>query len=243
MRHAHRYKTADLRGSPMDPLVLVDQAVAQGKLPRSVGKALRKRARYLTEAVQRVERATQLKYPPYYVEPSLPVATSSVEYGSAGLLYSRVIPTSTNEGVIILVQFTAPLLLYGSRGTIEAVAAHEFTHYVDLVRRLSRMSSASDEEVGTLFESGYADAERIVDPRLIFSEKALVTLVKRKFKDNLVDEGMNAKVAARWVEKGLPSRSIAPSENVVRLRAGSVATTRFDPMVLERIRILEGAGR
>ncbi len=224
----------------MDPFVLVDQAVAQGRLPQSVGKALRKRSRYLLEAVRRVEGATQLKYPPFYVEPSLPIARSSVEFGSAGILYSRVIPTNTNEGVVILIQFTAPLLLYGTKGTIEAVVAHEFTHYVDLVRRLSRMAVTSDEESGTLFESGYADAERTVDPKLLFSEKTLVTLVKRKFRENLVDESLNAKVTTRWIEKGLPSRAVSPNENVVRLRAAAVAVTRFDPSVLERIQMLEG---
>ena len=227
----------------MDPFVLVDQAVAQGRLPQSVSKALRKKSKNLFEAVRRVERATLLKYPPFYVEPSLPVATSSVEFGSAGILYSRVIPTNTNEGVIILVQFTAPLLLYGTKGTIEAVAAHEFTHYVDLVRRLSRMAVTSDEESGTLFESGYADAERTVDPKLLFSEKPLVTLLKRKFKDNLVDESLNAKVTTRWLEKGLPSRSVSPSDNVVRLRASAVAATRFDSSVLKRISTIEGARR
>ena len=225
----------------MDPFVLVDQAVAQGRLPQSISKALRKKSRYLFEAIQRVERATLLKYPPFYVEPSLPVATSSVEFGSAGILYSRVIPTNTNDGVVILVQFTAPLLLYGTKGTIEAVAAHEFTHYVDLVRRLSRMAVTSDEESGTLFESGYADAERTVDPKLLFSEKSLVTLLKRKFKENLVDESLNAKVTTRWLEKGLPSRAVSPSENVVRLKVVAVAATRFDSSVLKRISTIEGA--
>jgi hypothetical protein len=225
----------------MDPFVLVDQAVAQGRLPQSISKALRKRSRYLIEAVQRVQRAARLSYPPFYVEPSLPIATSSVEFGSAGILYSRVIPTNTNEGVIILVQFTAPLLLYGTKGTIEAVAAHEFTHYVDLVRRLSSMAVTSDEESGTLFESGYADTERTVDPKLLFSEKALISLLKRKFKGNLLDESLNAKVTTRWVEKGLPSRAVSPTENVVRLRAAAVAISRFDPAVLNRIGMLEGA--
>jgi len=225
----------------MDPFVLVDQALAQGKIPQSVGKALRKRSGHLVEAVMRVQAASGLNYPPYYIEPSLPMATSPVEFGSAGLMYSRVVPTSVGESVLILVQFTAPLVLHGTKATIEAVAAHEFTHYIDLVRRLSTMAVVSDEEAGTLFESGYADTERVIDPKLIFSERALVALVSRKFKGGLADEALDSKVTEKWIRKGLPTRSVAPSENVVRLSAGAVARTKFDPMVLERIKAIEGA--
>ncbi len=225
----------------MDPFVLVDQAVAQGKIPQSVSKALRKRSSYLVGAVMRVQAASGLNYPPYYIEPSLPMATSSVEFGSAGLLYSRVIPTSVGDSVLILVQFAAPLVLHGTRATIEAVAAHEFTHYVDLVRRLSTMTVTSDEEAGTLFESGYADTERVIDPKLVFSERALVALVNRKFKGGLVDDSLNSKVSEKWMKKGLPTKSVTPSDNVVRLSAVAVARTKFDPMVLQRIKSIKGA--
>jgi hypothetical protein len=224
----------------LDPFVLVDQAVAQGSLKPAVAKKVRERSKYLAGAVTRVERASGLAYPPYYVEPSMPLATTSVEFGSVGALYARVIPAKFEGRLSIIVQFTAPLLIHGSKGTIEAVAAHEFTHYVDLVRRFSRMQVTSDERVSTLFESGYADEERVVEPgRLFVNDRSLAALVNRKFRGGLSDEKLNEKVAKSWIEKGLPAKRVPPEENVVNVGVEVIANTAFDPAVLARIKQLE----
>jgi hypothetical protein len=227
----------------LDPFVLIDQSVEQGKLKPAVAKKVRDRFRYLSTAIARVEKASGLAYPPYYIEPSMPLATSSVEFGSVGALYARVLPAKFEGRLSIIVQFTAPLIAFGLKGTIEAVAAHEFTHYVDLVRRFSRMQLTSDERVSTLFESGYADEERVVDPVRIFtSDKKLAALVKRKFKGGLSDEKLNEKVAKSWVEKGLPTKRVAPEENVVNIGVEVIAKTQFDPKVIAKIRELEVKG-
>jgi hypothetical protein len=225
----------------LDPFVLVDQSVAQGKLAAPIGKRIRAKSKNLGAAVSRVEKATGIRYPLYYVEPSLPVATSTVEFGDVGAMYARVIPANIEGRLSILVQFTAPLLLFGLKGTVEAVAAHEFTHYMDLVRRFSRMQISSDEKASTLFESGYADEERTMAPSLVFaSDKKLVTLVNKKFAAGLVDEKLNDKVAAGWIEKGLPTKRVSPEDNVVSVNVGVIASASFDPMVVARIAELEG---
>ena len=223
-----------------DPFVLVDQFAAQGKLKPALIAKVKARGTYLSGAVGRVEKATGLRYPPYYVEPTLPVAVTSIEYGSVGAFFARVIPTSFEGKISIIVQFTAPLLLFGTKGTMEAVAAHEFTHYVDLVRRLSRMSILSEERVSTLFEAGYADEERIVSPSKVFAkDKALAKLVDKKFTPNLSDVKLDEKVSKGWIAKGLPTRRVTTEENNVRLDMAMVARTRFDPILLERIRAME----
>jgi hypothetical protein len=224
----------------LDPFVLVDQAAAQGKIAAALVKKIKAKSQTLEAAVRRVERASGLTYPPYYVEPSLPVATSSVEFGSVGALFARVIPATAEGRLVIVIQFTAPLLIFGLKGTVEAVAAHEFTHYVDLVRRFSKMNVTSDERAGTLFEAGYSDEERVVDPALVFGgEKSLASLVKRKFKAGLTDEKLNEKVAKGWIDKGLPTRRVAPEENTVNVSVESIAGATFDPMVLAKIKELE----
>jgi len=128
----------------VDPLVLLDQAVAQEKVPRAMATKVRKRMGIVQGAVQRVEKASGLRYPPYYVEPSLPCSKTGAEYGQMGVLFARVIPTTVTGSVVILVQFSAALVAFGTKATIEAVAAHEFTHYVDLVRKLSTKNITSD---------------------------------------------------------------------------------------------------
>jgi hypothetical protein len=227
----------------LNPLALVERFALEGKLPKGIANKVRTRAKYLIGAVRRVERASQLKYPSYYIEPTLPLAESSVEFGSTGVLYSRVIPASTEAGLSIIVQFTAPLIAFGAKGTIEAVAAHEFSHYVDLVRKLSRMTMISDERATSLFESAYADAGRLLDPKLIFNDSALVRLIKRKFKDVLVDEALNKQVVKNWIEKGLPTRKVPPEDNVVRLNADAILSAKFDPEVMQKVKSIETRGK
>lgn len=219
--------------------MLLDQAESQGKVPRAMARKVRGRVNLLTSAVARVERASGLSYPPYYVEPVLLLTQSGVEYGQMGVYFARVVPTTVTGKLSILVQFTAALVAFGSKGTVEAVAAHEFTHYIDLVRRLSRGDVASDERASTLFESSYADTERTVPPSLIFKERALVRLVKRKFRDGLSDERLNKKVNEGWIEKKMPVRVAAPDENVVKIAMGGVVGTSFDPGVLRTIALIE----
>jgi hypothetical protein len=219
----------------MDPLVLLDQAVAQEKVPRAIAKKVRLRMKYLEGAISRVEGASGLRYPPYYIEPVLPMAKGEEGYGQMGIMFARVIPTTITGSLVILIQFTAALIAFATKGTIEAVAAHEFTHYVDLVRRLSNTNVVNDERATTLYEASFADTERTVAPRLLFSEKTLVGLVTRKFKDGLADRALTKKVGDSWIAKNLPVRYVGPSENVVRLGMGVVAATRFDPAVLAKV--------
>lgn len=225
-----------------DPFVLLDQFAAYGKLNYAVVAKVKARAKLLYGAVGRVERATGLKYPPFYVEPTLPLAMTSVEYGSMGAFFARVIPTTFEGQLSILVQFTAPLLLFGTKGTIEAVAGHEFTHYVDLVRRLSGASVLSDERVSTLFEAGYADEGRVVSPAKVFAKDVLLArLIKRKFKPNLTDKTLDKRVDKDWIDARLPTSRVRVEGNVVRLDVGMVARTSFDPVLLERIKAMEAS--
>jgi len=219
----------------MDPLILLDQAVAQEKIPRALARKVRMRMGILQGAVERVEKASDLRYPPYYIEPVLPVSKGGGSYGQMGVLFARVIPTTVTGSLVILVQFTAALVAFGTKGVIEAVAAHEFTHYVDLVRRLGTTNVTSDEQATTLYEASFADAERTVPPKLLFSERALVTLLTRKFKDGLQDQALNKKVGDSWIAKDLPIRWVGPEENVVRLAMGVVVGTKLDPAVLSRV--------
>ena len=219
----------------MDPLVLLDQAVAQEKVPRAMASKVRKRMNIVQGAIQRVEKASGLRYPPYYVEPPLPCSKTGAEYGQMGVLFARVIPTSVTGSLLILVQFSAALVALGTKGTIDAVAAHEFTHYVDLVRKLSTKDIASDEVVTTLFEASFRDAEHTVPPRQLFSEKALVSLVNRKFKNDLVDAALTKKAGDQWIAKNLPIHWVGPEENRLSVPMAIVARTRFDPAVLAKI--------
>lgn len=223
----------------MDPLLVLNQAEAQGRIPKPIARKVRGRMKYLLGAVSRVEAASGLAYPPYYIEPTLPVARTAAEFGQAGVLFARVIPAAAAGKLSILVQFTAALVAFSPKGTLEAVAAHEFTHYIDLVRRLRSTNIISDERATTMFEAGYADTERTVRPSLVFGDKALVALVRRKFRDGLSDPSLSKKVEESWVGKNLPMRTVSIDENVVRLGIEAVASARYDPSLLQKISQIE----
>jgi hypothetical protein len=223
----------------VDPLIVLNQAEEQGRIPRGMAKKVRTRMNYLYGAVARVERASGLRYPPYYVEPTLPVSSTTAEFGQMGVLFARVIPTTLTGTLSILVQFTAALVAFAPKGTLEAVAAHEFTHYVDLVRRLRQTNVVSDERATTLFEATYADNERTVSPSLVFGEKSLVALVRKKFKGGLYDPILNRKVEDGWMAKNLPIRAVAIDENVLRIGIEKVATAKYDPLLLQKISQIE----
>ncbi len=219
----------------MDPLILLDQAVAQEKVPRAIAKKVRLKMKVVQGAVARVEKASGLRYPPYYIEPSLPVSKTGAEYGQMGVLFARVIPTTATGTLVILVQFSAALVAYGTKATIEAVTAHEFTHYVDLVRKISTGAITSDEVATTLFQASFEDAGRTVPPKLLFSEKSLTALISRKFKDDLNDPALSKKVGDQWVAKNLPIHWVGPEENTVKIPMRVAAATKFDPGVLAKV--------
>lgn len=191
------------------------------------------------EAVERTEMASGLRYPQYYVEPTLPVSKGGGEYGQVGVMFARVVPTTAAGTLTILVQFTAALVVHGTKATVQAVAAHEFTHYVELVRRLSRTNITSDEVATSLYEASFADAERTVPAKLLYSDRALVSLLTRKFKPELTDPALAKKVNEAWIEKGLPIRWVGPESNRIGLEMDAVARTRFDPAVLAKASEIE----
>jgi hypothetical protein len=218
----------------VDPLILLDQAVAQEKVPRALAKKVRLRMGVVQQSVERVEKASGLRYPQYYVEPILPVSKGGGEYGQMGVFFARVIPMTATGSLTILVQFTAALVAYGTKGTLDAVAAHEFTHYVELVRKLARSDIISDEVATSLYEASFADSERTVPAKLLFSDKALVGLITRKFKPELSDPALNRKVSEFWIARGLPIRWVGPEANRVNLEMSVIAGAKFDPAVVRK---------
>ena len=198
---------------------------------------------YVEEGVKRIELISGIKYPQYYIEPILPISITSLEVGKYGALFARTIPTTTIQGVTIIVQLSAALIVFGNKGTIHGILAHEFLHYFEFVRRFTKMNNLSDEIVDTIFESQYADAERLYSPNLIFKDKskgpALIKLMRKKFPNHTVEEKLINKTRELWMNKGLPYTKINPSANIAGFNFVTMTNTIFDPMVKQRINEIE----
>ena len=227
----------------MDPLQRFNDINIRNKIPKSIFSKITKRMQYVEEGVKRIELISGIKYPQYYIEPILPISITSLEVGKYGALFARTIPTTTIQGVTIIVQLSAALIVFGNKGTIHGILAHEFLHYFEFVRRFTKMNNLSDEIVDTIFESQYADAERLYKPNLIFKDKskgpALIKLMRKKFKDHAVNTKLNNKTQNLWINKGLPTAKINPSTNIARISVSAITNTIYDPMVKQRINEIE----
>jgi len=214
----------------IEPLHALQAAAREGRLPAVVVRRIVERIPRLRAAVERVERASGVSYPPYRIEPSITVAIGA-DMGIS-LLYCRTVPMPHEHGLSIFVEISAPFLLYANKGTLHAVLAHEFLHYLELVRRFSSFRLDSLPPAGTAFEAPYMDLSAILPGHKVLSDRALVRLMARKFRPYLIDESLARKVWAHWIEKGYPVKRIHMSENNLRIPIASVLRATFDQKVL-----------
>jgi len=191
------------------------------------------------EGIAKIELASGLKYPSYYIEPILPLSSSQVETGQIGILYARTIPLEGILGLEILIQLSAPLIVFGLKTTIRAVLAHEFLHYFEFIRRFSKLDIVSDSLSTSLFEALYSDHERLFEPKLIFNDSKLVNLVNKKFTNGLDDKKLHDRTLGEWIEKGLPTVTLSPNDNVIRLPVSSILRMKIDPSLKLKLQELE----
>ncbi|MEM3068729.1 MAG: hypothetical protein QXH58_02310 [Nitrososphaerales archaeon] len=220
-------------------MIKLEEVEKSGELPLSILNRIRRRMKYLYEGIAKIEQASGLKYPNYYIEPKLPLSSSQVEKGQIGVLYARTIPTEGILGLEILVQLSAPLVAFGLKTTIQAVLAHEFLHYIEFMKRFSKLDIVSDSLSTSLFEALYSDYERLFDPKLIFKDKRLVNLINKKFSNGLEDKRLNEKTLKEWIEKGLPTLNLSPNDNVIRLPVSSILKMKIDPPLKLKLEELE----
>src|SRR5919201_981616 len=220
-----------------DPLYKIHDAYKVGQIPQKVYELVLKRFPLVIEGIRRVEEASGLKYPYYYVEPSLVVSTSAIEFTQMGILFARTIPVVGDDNLLrVLVQVTAPLVGYGLKGTIHAILAHEFMHYLELVSRIVKMKVISDEVSGTLFEGTYADAGRLLDESAVFkSDQTLIRHITARFPEGFRDMKLEDKVIKMWMDKGLPTIKVPIDANVIKIPIEAMARLQVDQAVKDKI--------
>ncbi|MGB6463420.1 MAG: hypothetical protein WBF38_04250 [Nitrosotalea sp.] len=222
----------------MDPLLKVNEAHKNGVLSDKIHSLIVKRFEIVLEGVGRIEKASGINFPLAYVEPLIVISqpTGSFDYG---ILFARTLPVIANEKVEIIIQITAPLVAYGLKGTIHAILAHEFLHYLELIKRMSKMEMVSDEISGNLFESIYADTTRLFEPRSVFDDKTLLLHITKKFPEGFRDYKLEDKVLKNWIQKKLPTINIALDRNIVKIPADVLAKTRVDPSLVQKLEQIE----
>lgn len=222
----------------MDPLLKVNEAHKNGILSDKIHSLIVKRFDIVLEGVSRIEKASGINFPLAYVEPSIVISQPSDSF-DYGILFARTLPVITNEKVEIIIQITAPLVAYGLKGTIHAILAHEFLHYLELIKRMSKMEMVSDEITGNLFESMYADTTRLFEPRSVFDDKTLLLHITKKFPEGFRDYKLEDKVLKNWIQKKLPTINVALDQNIVKIPADVLAKTKVDPSLVQKLEQIE----
>lgn len=221
----------------MDPLIKVKEAHQKGILPDDVFNLINKRFPLAVSGINRIEDASGINYPIAYVDPSI-VLSSSSSY-DYGILFARTIPLIFENQLQVVIQISSPLIAYGLKGTIHAILAHEFLHYLDLIRKVSKMELLSEEISGNLFENVYADSTRLFEPRAVFNDRTLLLHITKKFPAGFKDYKLEDKTIKFWIKKNLPTTNITMDTNIVKLSTEVLSKIKLDKTLLKKMAELE----
>lgn len=223
----------------MDPLFRVKEAYLNGEIPSKIYELILKRFSITVEGINRVEKASGIQYPVAYIEPSIVVSSPHPNSYEFGILFARTIPIMIEEKFQVVIQISAPLVAYGLKGTIHAILAHEFLHYLELIRKISRMDLISDEITSNIFESVYADETRLFEARAVFRDRTLLDHITKRFPAGFRDYKLEDKVMKNWLNKNLPKTNITLDTNIVKLSAESLSKIKIPDVFLAKLNELE----
>lgn len=214
----------------IEPMFKVKQAYDYKLIDDHIYNSIIKRKHLIEEGINKIQKLTEIDYPQYFIEPSLLIANSPLEYGQFSIIYARTIPISNNDNKIeILIQLFTPLVIYGLKGTIYSVIAHEYLHYLNLLNKIINLEITSDTTNNTLFENVYNDNEKLFDYRKVFKkDRYLTKLISKKFENGFEDEKLNKKSIQFWIEKKLPIETLSIESNYTKLSFLSMANTEIE---------------
>jgi len=223
----------------LDPLVRLKDAYIKGQIPHKTYELILKRFPITVNGINRIEKASGIHFPIAYVEPSVILSSPSSNPYEFGILFARTIPVFFENRFQVVIQISAPLVAYGLKGTIHAILAHEFLHYLELIRKISKMNLVSDEITGNLFESIYADETRLFEANSVFDDRMLLNHITKRFPAGFRDYKLEDKTIKFWINKNLPRTNISLDSNTVKLSAESISKIKIDPLFLEKLNELE----
>jgi hypothetical protein len=230
-----------------DALIKVRHARELGLIPSKIYDIITERFYIVEEGVQRIERASGLKYPRYYIDPTLVVAVPSsvadLQFAQFGFLFAQTIPVvKKNNEIYIVIQVTAPLVIYGLLGTIHAILAHEFMHYLELLGRIIKMDVISDQLSASMFENRYLDSGRLIEANFVFrSDQVLRDHITKRFPEGFKDARLEKKAIKNWMNKGLPSITVSLDSNITKIPVEAMANLNVDQGLKDKILEFERA--
>lgn len=223
----------------MDPLFKVKNAFENKLIPEKVFLLIKKRFPLVVSGINRIEKASGINYPIAYAEPSVIVSNTDPASYQYGILFARTIPLVLDDKLQVVIQISAPLIAYGLKGTIHAILAHEFLHFLELIRKVSKMEVLSDEISGNIFENVYADESRLFDPKSVFNDRTLLLHITKKFPAGFRDYKLEDKTLKNWIDKNLPKTNISLDTNITKLSVTNLAKIKLNSDLIAKIDEME----
>jgi hypothetical protein len=220
-----------------DPLALVKKYLLENKMEKRIYDLIEDRLNLVKGGINRIERTSSINYPYFFIEPNLLIGTSEIEYQQYSLIYARTIPFCTTENKIkIVIQLSAPLVMYGLKGTIYAVLAHEFLHYLNLLKKIINLEISSDNISNTLYENSFSDNEKTLDSTKVFKgDTYLQKLINKKFENGFNDSKLDKKTESFWIKRKLPIQVVMIGDNFIRLPFSALANTVIEESLKKEI--------
>jgi hypothetical protein len=221
----------------IDPLFKVKSAYDKKIIDDNIFNLILKRKTIIEDGIHRIQRLTEIEYPQYFIEPSLLIGTSPLEYEQFSIIYARTIPVCNNENEMeVFIQLFTPLVIYGLRGTIHSVIAHEFLHYLDILNKIINLEITSNTPNDTLFENIFTDNEKLFDHFRVFKkDKYLTKIITKKFENGFLDEKLNDKSIRLWIQKKMPIEKMPIESNYTKLPFLSLANTEIDEAIKKKL--------
>ena len=91
----------------MNPLEKVSQSFENGIIPKTTYELIQKRFSLVSDGIQRIEKASSVKFPISYVEPSIIVSGNTTSL-DIGILYARTIPLVVKNSIHVEYRFLLP---------------------------------------------------------------------------------------------------------------------------------------
>ncbi|MDA4131262.1 MAG: hypothetical protein OK457_10870 [Thaumarchaeota archaeon] len=220
----------------LNPLIKIESTEL---IPNKLKKKISAKMKNVISGISDVESSSGLRFPHYYVEPVLTVTVSQNNIDGMGVLYARTIPVEKLGKVEIVIQLTAPLLLFATKTTMRLILAHEFLHYLELIRMFTKGYITSQIVSDSIYEELFTDTARTLEPQKVFKTKKLVRDLHKKLSSGLCDDKLNEKCRVNWIEKGFPLARIPMSRNQIHVSMGAVLNSTFDPLVVSFLRGLD----
>ena len=91
----------------MDPLIRFKDAHSRGVIPDDIFELTLKRFPIAISGINRIEKASGIRYPVAYMEPSLVLTSPSQNSYEFGILFARTIPVLFEDKFQVVIQISA----------------------------------------------------------------------------------------------------------------------------------------